>query len=118
MFETVHSFLFAIDTFCSPFAILHKPTMSADSIQEEQIKINLFSKNTPFLIRSGLSRCTVFSLQFIFEAAARHCVDIATHRHGCCVLQRCIAHSTGQHQAKLLAEVSRNGLMLAQDAYG
>ncbi|CAA6665047.1 unnamed protein product [Spirodela intermedia] len=56
--------------------------------------------------------------KFIFEAAARHCVDIATHRHGCCVLQRCIAHSTGQHQAKLLAEVSRNGLMLAQDAYG
>uniref|UniRef100_A0A1D1Z6H3 Putative pumilio 7, chloroplastic n=1 Tax=Anthurium amnicola TaxID=1678845 RepID=A0A1D1Z6H3_9ARAE len=56
--------------------------------------------------------------KFIFDAAARHCVDIARHRHGCCVLQRCIAHSTGQHQVKLLAEVSRNGLTLAQDAYG
>ncbi|MQL78125.1 hypothetical protein Taro_010564, partial [Colocasia esculenta] len=57
-------------------------------------------------------------MQFIFEAAARHSVDIARHRHGCCVLQRCIAHSTGQHQVKLLTSVSRNGLILAQDAYG
>ena len=28
--------------------------------------------------------------QFIYDAAAAHCLDIATHRHGCCVLQaRC-----------------------------
>ncbi|XP_078444132.1 putative pumilio homolog 8, chloroplastic [Wolffia australiana] len=56
--------------------------------------------------------------KFIFEAAARHCVEIATHRHGCCVLQRCIAHSSGAHQARLLGEVAAHGLALAQDAYG
>ncbi|XP_010268106.1 PREDICTED: uncharacterized protein LOC104605160 isoform X2 [Nelumbo nucifera] len=56
--------------------------------------------------------------KFIFDAAAKFCVDIATHRHGCCVLQRCIAHSTGEHQAKLVEEISTNGLLLAQDAFG
>ncbi|KAL2477477.1 putative pumilio-like protein 10 [Forsythia ovata] len=56
--------------------------------------------------------------KFIFVAAAKYCVDIATHQHGCCVLQRCISHSTGEHWENLVAEISANGLLLAQDAYG
>ncbi|KAK3230865.1 hypothetical protein Dsin_002746 [Dipteronia sinensis] len=56
--------------------------------------------------------------EFIFDAAAKFCVDIATHRHGCCVLQRCIAHSFGEHRDKLITEISTNGLLLAQDPFG
>ncbi|XP_022763702.1 uncharacterized protein LOC111309108 isoform X2 [Durio zibethinus] len=56
--------------------------------------------------------------KFIFVAAAKYCVDIATHQHGCCVLQRCIGHSTGEYREKLVEEISTNGLLLAQDAYG
>ncbi|XVF01588.1 hypothetical protein REPUB_Repub04eG0101400 [Reevesia pubescens] len=56
--------------------------------------------------------------KFIFVAAAKYCVDIATHQHGCCVLQRCISHSTGEYREKLVEEISTNGLLLAQDAYG
>ncbi|KAI3497452.1 hypothetical protein L1887_40063 [Cichorium endivia] len=56
--------------------------------------------------------------KFIFEAAAKYCVDIATHQHGCCVLQRCINHSIGKHQESLVLEISSNGLLLAQDAFG
>ncbi|CAI9304285.1 unnamed protein product [Lactuca saligna] len=56
--------------------------------------------------------------KFIFEAAAKFCVDIATHQHGCCVLQRCINHSIGKHQESLVLEISSNGLLLAQDAFG
>ncbi|XP_008790832.2 mRNA-binding protein PUF3-like [Phoenix dactylifera] len=56
--------------------------------------------------------------EFIFAAAAEHCVDIATHRHGCCVLQRCIGHAIGEYRANLVAEISANGLFLAQDAFG
>ncbi|XP_039063907.1 pumilio homolog 2-like [Hibiscus syriacus] len=55
---------------------------------------------------------------FIFDAAATYCVEIATHQHGCCVLQRCISHSTGEYKKKLVEEISANGLLLAQDAYG
>ncbi|KAK6143703.1 hypothetical protein DH2020_024051 [Rehmannia glutinosa] len=60
----------------------------------------------------------VFYFQFIFVAAAKYCVDIATHQHGCCVMQRCISHSTGEHREKLVAEISANGLLLAQDTHG
>lgn len=56
--------------------------------------------------------------EFIFDAAAKFCVDIATHQHGCCVLQRCIAHSIGRHRDKLITEISKNGLHLAQDPFG
>ncbi|KAA8545601.1 hypothetical protein F0562_020385 [Nyssa sinensis] len=56
--------------------------------------------------------------KFIFVAAAKYCVDIATHQHGCCVLQRCISHSMGEHQENLVAEISANGLLLSQDAFG
>ncbi|XWS39714.1 hypothetical protein CRYUN_Cryun18bG0078600 [Craigia yunnanensis] len=56
--------------------------------------------------------------KFIFVAAAKYCVDIATHQHGCCVLQRCISHSTGEYREKLVKEISTNVLLLAQDAYG
>ncbi|XP_068641165.1 uncharacterized protein [Aristolochia californica] len=56
--------------------------------------------------------------KFIFYAAAKYCVDIATHRHGCCVLQRCISHSIGEYREKLVSEISANGLLLAQDPFG
>ncbi|XVE60479.1 hypothetical protein DITRI_Ditri05aG0132200 [Diplodiscus trichospermus] len=56
--------------------------------------------------------------KIIFDAAAKFCVDIATHRHGCCVLQRCIAHSNGQHRDNLITQISTNGLLLAQDPFG
>ncbi|KAF6994295.1 hypothetical protein CFC21_011031 [Triticum aestivum] len=54
----------------------------------------------------------------IFDAAAVYCLDIGMQCHGCCVLQRCIARSTGEHKEKLVAAIARNGFELAQDAYG
>ncbi|KAK7321176.1 hypothetical protein VNO77_31537 [Canavalia gladiata] len=56
--------------------------------------------------------------EFIFDAAAKFCVEIASHQHGCCVLQRCIDYSTGKYQDKLVKEVCRHGLLLAQDPFG
>ncbi|KAK4271249.1 hypothetical protein QN277_019968 [Acacia crassicarpa] len=56
--------------------------------------------------------------KFIFVAAAKYCVDIATHQHGCCVLQKCIDYSWGEHRKQLIAEISANALFLAQDQYG
>ncbi|KAK1391513.1 putative pumilio-like 7, chloroplastic [Heracleum sosnowskyi] len=54
----------------------------------------------------------------LFIAATKYCVEIATHRHGCCVLNQCIAHSTGKFREKLIAEVCFNALLLAQDSFG
>ncbi|KAJ7367216.1 hypothetical protein DFH08DRAFT_1005493 [Mycena albidolilacea] len=33
----------------------------------------------------------------IYNAVAANCIEVATHRHGCCVLQRCIDHAS-DHQ--------------------
>ncbi|KAF8646418.1 hypothetical protein HU200_065862 [Digitaria exilis] len=54
----------------------------------------------------------------IFDAASIHCLDIGMQCHGCCVLQRCIARSRGEHREKLVAAIGCNGFELAQDAYG
>uniref|UniRef100_A0A803MXX2 Uncharacterized protein n=1 Tax=Chenopodium quinoa TaxID=63459 RepID=A0A803MXX2_CHEQI len=49
--------------------------------------------------RQGLAEADQQSweLKFILNAAAKFCVEIATHWLGRCVLQRCISHSTGEH---------------------
>ncbi|RDX58339.1 putative pumilio-like 7, chloroplastic, partial [Mucuna pruriens] len=56
--------------------------------------------------------------QFIFDAAVKFCVEIATHRHGCCVLQRCIDYSVGKNRDKLVTEICKHGLFLSQDPFG
>jgi len=40
-----------------------------------------------------LQRLSASENQFVYDAAEAHCVEIATHRHGCCVLQRCVDHA-------------------------
>ncbi|KAJ0988608.1 hypothetical protein J5N97_006964 [Dioscorea zingiberensis] len=74
--------------------------------------------NGNHVIQRCLQSLTSEDNKLIFEAAAKHCVEIATHRHGCCVLQRCIAHSVGEHRLRLVSEVSANGLLLSQDPFG
>ncbi|KAI0499144.1 hypothetical protein KFK09_020045 [Dendrobium nobile] len=74
--------------------------------------------NGSHVIQSCLTSLTLEYNKFIFDAAARNCVDIAKHRYGCRVLHACINHSTGDQQRKLLAEISANGLDLAKDAFG
>eukprot|EP00005_Dracoamoeba_jomungandri_P014035 CAMPEP_0174275554 /NCGR_PEP_ID=MMETSP0439-20130205/59890_1 /TAXON_ID=0 /ORGANISM="Stereomyxa ramosa, Strain Chinc5" /LENGTH=666 /DNA_ID=CAMNT_0015367671 /DNA_START=134 /DNA_END=2134 /DNA_ORIENTATION=+ len=56
--------------------------------------------------------------QFIYDAVAGHCVEVATHRHGCCVLQRCIDHASDQQKLQLVTEITSNALTLVKDPYG
>ncbi|KAM0936120.1 putative armadillo-like helical, pumilio domain-containing protein [Dioscorea sansibarensis] len=74
--------------------------------------------NGNHVIQRCLQSLTNEDNKLIFDAATKHCVDIATHRHGCCVLQRCITHAVGEHRLRLVSEVSVNGLLLAQDPFG
>lgn len=57
-------------------------------------------------------------LQFIYNAVAANCVEVATHRHGCCVLQRCIDHASDHQRVQLVNEITYNALTLVQDPYG
>ncbi|EPS63432.1 hypothetical protein M569_11350, partial [Genlisea aurea] len=74
--------------------------------------------NGNHVVQRCLQCFTMEDSRFIFLAAAKYCVDIATHQHGCCVLQRCISHSAGELRENLIAEICSNGLLLAQDAFG
>lgn len=57
-------------------------------------------------------------MQFLFEAATANCVNLATDRHGCCVLQKCLSHSTGDQRRCLVYKITSNALILCQDQFG
>lgn len=57
-------------------------------------------------------------VQFIFDAAITYCFDLAKDRYGCCVLQKCIFHSSGEKRRQLISAVISNALCLSQDQYG
>ena len=56
--------------------------------------------------------------QFIFDAVSANCVAIGTHRHGCCVLQRCVDHATGLQKAELVRQICSNMFSLVKDPFG
>ena len=43
---------------------------------------------------------------------------VGTHRHGCCVLQRCIDHASGHQKAQLISQITANAFSLVQDPFG
>jgi hypothetical protein len=69
------------------------------------------------VLRRSIGKLTL-AWQFIYNAVAANCVEVATHRHGCCVLQRCIDHASDHQRVQLVNEITYNALTLVQDPYG
>jgi len=74
--------------------------------------------NGNHVVQRCLQRLGPRDSQFVYDAAGAHCVEIATHRHGCCVLQRCVDFATGEQRDRLVEEIAKNGLVLSQDPFG
>jgi len=74
--------------------------------------------NGNHVVQKCLNKLTPKDAQFIFDAVALNCVTVGTHRHGCCVIQRCIDHSTGPQRAQLVAAVTKAAFPLVQDPFG
>jgi hypothetical protein len=74
--------------------------------------------NGNHVIQKCLNKLSPTDAQFIFDAVGNHCVEVGTHRHGCCVLQRCIDHATGDQKAELIKKISDNAFTLVQDPFG
>lgn len=55
---------------------------------------------------------------FVFDAVATSVGDVARHRHGCCVIQRCLDSSPSTARSNLVARIVEKSLELMQDAYG
>ncbi|KAL8969753.1 MAG: hypothetical protein Q9183_001844 [Haloplaca sp. 2 TL-2023] len=74
--------------------------------------------NGNHVIQKCLNRLSPDDAQFIFDAVGLNCVVVGTHRHGCCVLQRCIDHASGHQKAQLIAQITANAFSLVQDPFG
>mmetsp|Transcript_14713 Transcript_14713/g.34157 ORF Transcript_14713/g.34157 Transcript_14713/m.34157 type:complete len:997 (-) Transcript_14713:2373-5363(-) len=56
--------------------------------------------------------------KFVFDAVAESVGDVARHRHGCCVIQRCLDSPPGPARSNLVCRIVDKSLELMQDAYG
>jgi hypothetical protein len=74
--------------------------------------------NGNHVIQKCLNKLAPEDNQFIYNAVAANCVEVATHRHGCCVLQRCVDHASDAQRVQLVNEITYNALTLVQDPYG
>ncbi|KAG9084047.1 hypothetical protein FRC07_013727 [Ceratobasidium sp. 392] len=74
--------------------------------------------NRNHVVQKCLNRLIPEDNQFIYYAVAAHCVEVVNHRHGCCILQRCIDHASDSQRIQLVTEITFNTLTLVQDPYG
>jgi hypothetical protein len=74
--------------------------------------------NGNHVIQRCLNRLRPHDNQFIYDAVARHCIQVATHRHGCCVMQRCIDFASEEQKWQLINEIVRHSYTLVQDPFG
>ncbi|KAF2016549.1 ARM repeat-containing protein [Aaosphaeria arxii CBS 175.79] len=74
--------------------------------------------NGNHVIQKCLNHLKAEDAQFIFDAVGQHCVTVGTHRHGCCVLQRCIDHASGFQKVQLVRQITNNSFNLVQDPFG
>ncbi len=84
-----------------------------DALKEGVVKL-IRDLNGNHVIQRCLQRLTPADLQFIYDAAQANCVEIATHRHGCCVLQRCIDYAATAQKQTLVTEICQHALVLTQ----
>ncbi|KAF5021988.1 hypothetical protein F66182_5945 [Fusarium sp. NRRL 66182] len=74
--------------------------------------------NGNHVIQKCLNKLTAPDAQFIFDAVGNNCVEVGTHRHGCCVLQRCIDHASGDQKLWLIQRITEHARILVQDPFG
>jgi Pumilio-family RNA binding repeat len=70
------------------------------------------------VIQRILLRLSPVHSHFVFEAVAASVGDVARHRHGCCVIQRCLDSPPSPARAHLVRRIVEKSLELMQDAYG
>ncbi|KAG6002812.1 hypothetical protein E4U43_001046 [Claviceps pusilla] len=74
--------------------------------------------NGNHVIQKCLNKLTSLDAQFIFDAVGSNCIEVGTHRHGCCVLQRCIDHAHGEQKPWLIQRITEHARILVQDPFG
>lgn len=57
-------------------------------------------------------------LEFLIDLVITHLVEIATHKHGCCVLQKLLNKCSKPQIQKISDEILRNSVYLMKDQFG
>ncbi|XP_076953893.1 putative pumilio homolog 8, chloroplastic [Bidens hawaiensis] len=78
------------------------------------------TKNTNghHVIQHCLKSFHVDEVQPILDVVADNCLDIATDKSGCCVLQLCVLHAEEVSKERLMTEIIENALDLSEHPYG
>ncbi|KAF8821241.1 Pumilio-family Rna binding repeat-containing protein [Cardiosporidium cionae] len=74
--------------------------------------------NGNHVIQKCLERLCARDCDFIYYAMVANCFEVASHRHGCCVLQRCIDSANHSQRLMLINQICQNAKMLVQDPFG
>ncbi|KAL7926642.1 putative RNA-binding protein [Trichoderma austrokoningii] len=88
-----------------------------EALREEVVEL-IQDLNGNHVIQKCLNKLTAADAQFIFDAVGKKCVEVGAHRHGCCVLQRCIDHAEGEQKLWLVQRITEVARVLVQDPYG
>ncbi|EDO17616.1 hypothetical protein Kpol_1061p41 [Vanderwaltozyma polyspora DSM 70294] len=88
-----------------------------DSLQPSIVELSK-DLNGNHVVQKCLQKLDPTYFQFIFDAASQDCVDIATQRHGCCVLQRCLDHGNKDQRRGLCEMLLSNIDQLSIDPFG
>lgn len=88
-----------------------------DALRHQVVQL-IQDLNGNHVIQKCLNKLGPDDSDFIFSAVGLHSIEVGTHRHGCCVLQRCIDHATGQKKSWLIAQITEHALKLVQDPFG
>ncbi|CEP10847.1 hypothetical protein [Parasitella parasitica] len=79
--------------------------------------------NGNHVIQKCLHKLSSEHNQFIYDTVSEHCIQVASHKHGCCVYQRCIDYAVESQKVKLkkiqlVNVITQHALPLVQDPFG
>lgn len=97
--------------------VTNLPDLIVEALKDDAVRLCIDS-NGNHVIQRALQFMKPEYNQFVFDAVCKECTTVGTHRHGCCVLQRCLDAANKQQKSDVIAQVEHQAMKLMQDPYG
>jgi hypothetical protein len=78
----------------------------------------ILDMNGNHVVQRCLASLPPAKASFIYDAVRTETVRVSTHRHGCCVLQRCLDHAPDDQRSPIIHMVVHNAKKLVLDPFG
>jgi hypothetical protein len=78
----------------------------------------ILDMNGNHVVQRCLASLAPSSAAFVYDAVRNETVRVATHRHGCCVLQRCLDHAPAEQRTPIITMVLHSAKQLVLDPFG